>query len=111
MPCNSVSARVVMSTKLKNANQAMLAQAFKLMHEVVTVELQGTDSMRVVTKNGTVYVDIKKDTVTLVGQMGRVLEPKLADHYMAAIQVALLKKKGMQVQVQNKDDRIRIVAE
>lgn len=112
MPCTNVRATVIMSTKLKNANTDMLAKAFELMQEhVVLVEKQGVDQLRVVTQNGTVYVNITKDGVRLVGEMGRTLEPKLADHYMAAVQVALLKKKRMSVKVESKGDRIRIQAE
>lgn len=101
-----------MSAKLKNVNQAMLAKAFELMKDIVLkVELVGENSMRLVTPNGTVYVDIGKNEVRLNGAMAKVIEPKLNDHYMAAVQVAILKKKGMRVQVEEEKDRIRIYAE
>jgi hypothetical protein len=111
MPCTSVRAVVKMSTKLKNANQALLAKALEMMKEVLKVELVGTDQIRVVTMNGTVYIDILKDKVEMQGQMASVLNPKIADYYMAAIQVANLKKRQMKVSVETKDDRIRIRAE
>ena len=103
---------VKMSTKLKGANQALLAEGLKMMHEVLKVELIGKDQIRVVTMNGTVYIDILKDKVEMQGQMASVINPKVADYYMAAIQVANLKKRQMKVTVEtDKQDRIRIMAE
>jgi len=112
MPCTSVRAIVRASVKLKNANKDILAEAFKLMHEdVVRVEVQNETTLRVTTKNGgVVYVDITKDGVQMEGYMSKVLEPKVTDYYIAAIQIALLKKRNMEVHLQTEGDRLKIMA-
>jgi archaellum component FlaF (FlaF/FlaG flagellin family) len=112
MPCTSVRATVVLSAKLKGANQAVLAKALELMHEVVKkVEVVNESTLRVETTNGTVYIDINKDTVRMQGEMSKYIEPRLTDYYMAAIQIANLKKRQMRVSVETDQDRIRIRAE
>ena len=112
MPCTGVRAIIRASVKLKNANKDVLKAAFELMHEdVVRVEVQNETTLRVITKNGgVVYADITKDGVLMEGYMSKVLEPKVASFYMAAIQIANLKRRNMQVSVQAEGDRVRIMA-
>jgi hypothetical protein len=111
MPCTSTRAVITASVKLKNVNKDLLVEAFKLMHEdVIKVEVQGENTLRVVTKNGPVYVDIAKGEVRMEGSMSKVLESKLTSFYIASIQIASLKRKNMRVEVQSEGDRVRIMA-
>lgn len=112
MPCTSTRAIITASIKLKDANKDVLAEAFKMMQEdVAKVEITTERTLRIIMKDGgIVYADITKDGVRLQGNLARALEPKVASFYMAAIQVALLKKRNMRVQIQAEGDRVRIMA-